>query len=270
MTSPQTVQNHYQLLSVEPTASAEEIKRAFRAEIARYHPDKVQHLGPEFQEMAATRAAQLTEAYRTLMSPELRGQYDRLCAGAGAAVPPPPEPPRAAPNPPPAEPSEPPPAPAAPKPERFAKEHATRDEFVRRATLARLRAALSAECGSLSETPARDFDFNAAIKSRKLFGRGGDQRFAVRFTPHADAAALQDAWAAAQKAGGRICVLLVGNGLAPARELADAISAMKRKSRDGAGVCVVPVDIRDWTAHVPADAPPVCKTVVQRLRDRSA
>ena len=33
-----------------------------RREIARYHPDKVQHLGPEFQEIAATRAAELTEA----------------------------------------------------------------------------------------------------------------------------------------------------------------------------------------------------------------
>ena len=34
-------------------APADEIKKAFRREIARYHPDKVQHLGQEFQEMAA-------------------------------------------------------------------------------------------------------------------------------------------------------------------------------------------------------------------------
>ena len=49
----------YQLLSLESSASADDIKKAFRAEIARYHPDKVQHLGKEFQEIAATRAAQL-------------------------------------------------------------------------------------------------------------------------------------------------------------------------------------------------------------------
>ena len=32
--------------------------------------------------MAATRAAQLTEAYRTLMNPELRSEYDRQHAAA--------------------------------------------------------------------------------------------------------------------------------------------------------------------------------------------
>ena len=72
------MQNFYRLLSVQPSATPEEIKRAFRNEIARYHPDKVQHLGKEFQDMAASRAAALTEAYRTLMNAELRADYDRL------------------------------------------------------------------------------------------------------------------------------------------------------------------------------------------------
>ena len=35
------------------SAPADEIKRAFRREIAKYHPDKVQHLGREFQDIAA-------------------------------------------------------------------------------------------------------------------------------------------------------------------------------------------------------------------------
>ena len=112
------MQTFYQLLSVEPSASADDIKKAFRAEIARYHPDKVQHLGKEFQEMAATRAAQLTEAYRTLMNPELRAEYDRLYGGADAPPPPaaaPQAPPPAAQHPsaPPAEP--PPPSAEAPQ-----------------------------------------------------------------------------------------------------------------------------------------------------------
>jgi DnaJ-class molecular chaperone len=57
------VGTYYDLLQVGPAAPADEIKRAFRREIAKYHPDKVQHLGTEFQEIAATKAAELTQAY---------------------------------------------------------------------------------------------------------------------------------------------------------------------------------------------------------------
>src|SRR5207245_11064661 len=64
------------MLSVAHTAPADEIKKAFRREIARYHPDKVQHLGQEFQEMASGIAADLTEAYRILMDPVLRAKYN--------------------------------------------------------------------------------------------------------------------------------------------------------------------------------------------------
>ena len=49
--------SYYEMLDVVPTAPADEIKRAFRREIAKYHPDKVQHLGREFQEIAAAKAA---------------------------------------------------------------------------------------------------------------------------------------------------------------------------------------------------------------------
>ena len=68
---------HYEQLELQPSASADEIKKSFRALIARYHPDKVQHLGKEFQEMAAGRAADLTEAYRILSDPGRRAEYDR-------------------------------------------------------------------------------------------------------------------------------------------------------------------------------------------------
>src|SRR5688572_22690180 len=47
--------NYYELLELAPSAPVDEIKRAFRREIAKYHPDKVQHLGKEFQEIAAIR-----------------------------------------------------------------------------------------------------------------------------------------------------------------------------------------------------------------------
>src|SRR4029079_8261932 len=64
------------MLSVGQDAPADEIKKALRREVARYHPDKVQHLGPEFQDMAAGIAADLTEAYRILMDPALRAKDD--------------------------------------------------------------------------------------------------------------------------------------------------------------------------------------------------
>jgi curved DNA-binding protein CbpA len=268
------VETFYKLLSVDPSASAEEIKKAFRAEIARYHPDKVQHLGKEFQELAATRAAQLTEAYRTLMNPELRSEYDRVHAGDAAAAPPP----GAAHQPPPYEqpPPQTPQPPDAPvdsgtkPPARFAKEHATRDEFVKKATLQRIRKAMTAEHGNITELSTKGFDFDCSVASKKLFGRGDAQRIAVRFVPVVDRAAIEETWAVAQKAGGGICVLLMGNGMTTPRELAEAITDMRKKSRGGAGVSIIPIDLRDWSAHVPADAPPSCKNVLQRLRDISS
>jgi hypothetical protein len=141
---------------------------------------------------------------------------------------------------------------------------------VRKATLDRFRQALTAEVGAFEELPARGFDFDSATKTRKLFARNGGQRFAVKFVARVDRLAVQDAWSAAQKAGAPICVFLMGNGIAAVKELADAITEARKKSRDGAGICLVPVDVRDWSAHVPADAPPVCKNLLKRLRDASS
>jgi curved DNA-binding protein CbpA len=274
------VQTFYQLLSVEPTASADDIKKAFRAEIARYHPDKVQHLGKEFQEMAATRAAQLTEAYRTLMNPEMRLEYDRLYVSGSAASPAAGPPPAAgtpqAPSRTPA--YEPPAAPAPPSagsaadaaskaPPRFAKEHATRDEFVKKATIGRIRQVMAAEHSDVAELTIKGFDFHCSTKPKKLFGRGTEQRIAVRFVSVVDREAVQETWALAQKAGGNMCVLLMGSGIAPVKELGDAIVDMRRKSRGTSGISIIPIDVRDWSAHIPEDAPPVCKNILLRLRE---
>ena len=270
------MQTFYQLLSVEPTATPDEIKRAFRNEIARYHPDKVQHLGKEFQEMAASRAAALTEAYRTLMNAELRAEYDRVYVGAVAAAPAPAAAQGHAPPSPPPRPTTPePPRPASADrdftpPPRFASEHRDRDDFVRRATLSRFRTALCAEVGVLEEITTRGFDLDFTVKTKKLFSRNGGQRFAVKIVTTVDKLAVQEAWNAAQKAAVPICVFLMGSRLAPAKELSDAIADMRKRTRGGPGISLIPVDVHDWSAHIPSDAPDSCRNVLKRMRDASS
>jgi hypothetical protein len=53
----------YQLLGVSSKAAPEDIKRAYRQEIAQYHPDKWSNATPSEQEYARKRAAAITEAY---------------------------------------------------------------------------------------------------------------------------------------------------------------------------------------------------------------
>ena len=56
----------YQVLGVAPGASAEEIRRAYRELAARYHPDKVEHLGEEFKRLAEQRFKEIQAAYQAL------------------------------------------------------------------------------------------------------------------------------------------------------------------------------------------------------------
>jgi hypothetical protein len=57
----------FQILGVEPGASRDEIKAAYRRAVAKYHPDKVTHLGKEFQELAHQKLVVIQRAYETLM-----------------------------------------------------------------------------------------------------------------------------------------------------------------------------------------------------------
>ena len=56
----------YTVLEVSPGASREEIHAAYRRLANQYHPDKVAHLGPEFQELAEQRFKEIQQAYQTL------------------------------------------------------------------------------------------------------------------------------------------------------------------------------------------------------------
>ncbi len=265
------MKTYYELLGVAPAAPADEIKRAFRREIARYHPDKVQHLGPEFQEIAATRAAELTEAYRILMDPQARQKYDSgtpeeapgSAAGPRGAAPEPVRPPPRAPR---------PQADRAgtPVPESVRQARATISEFVKRATMARLKIALERAAEGAAPESVAGFDAAYVIKSKGGLFKKGDPpvRLLARVVPQVDAAAVQDAWPMALKtvpSGGTVCVLLMGSGLASAGELSGAVAELRRKSRN-AGPVLVPVDFRDWEALFPPETPAVVRTVVQRLK----
>jgi DnaJ-domain-containing protein 1 len=56
----------YKILGVQPGASKEEIKATYKILAAQYHPDKVQHLGKEFQELAHKKFVAIQKAYDAL------------------------------------------------------------------------------------------------------------------------------------------------------------------------------------------------------------
>jgi hypothetical protein len=273
--------SYYDLLELAATASSDDVKRAFRQQIARYHPDKVQHLGKEFQALAADRAAELTEAYRILSNTALREEYDRsreregpvaptaTAASARPERPAPADPPTAS-QPAPPHPSE--PEPLRPRGHQFSEDRATGDAVVKKATVGRIRQALTSTFGSFDEMPVRGFDL-ACVPKPKRFSRARPPRLLVRFVPRVDGAAIGEAWAHATKwnvpPSEEICLLLMGPSMVSARELADAIHEQRRKPSRSGKMTLIPVDTRDWQAHIPVDAPPAAKTVLEHLRARS-
>ena len=217
-------------------------------------------------------------AYRILSDAGRRAEYDRAFAEAGgvsASSPVSDEPvtaqhqsaaeqPQVA-----KDPTPPPPSKAStPLGVQFKEERATGDEFVRKATVSRLRQALAAVGAGYDEAQLRGFDI-ALTPKRKLFGGSKNPRLLGRFVSQLDKEAVADAWLQALKWGDtkseEVCVLLLGTRLAPAGELAGEIADQRKKSR-GAKITLIPVDARVWNAHMPLDAPAIAKTLLARLK----
>jgi hypothetical protein len=259
----------YDLLDVTPDASTEEIKRAFRREIAKYHPDKVEHLGKEFQEIAANKAAGLTRAYKTLTDPASRSQYDSEGDASETVTPrpsaPSPPPPAAAPPQPSSGAADPPPGGASV----FHQERVGANDLVQRATVMRFRTALTGEFQSWEEFSLPGFQVTcipkAAFWTLKL-----PPRVVGRFVPQVDGAVLSETWTLASRipkdSQRDLCLIfLMGPAIAPAGELAAAIADARRKPTQ-TRLLMVPVNTRSWSAHVPMDAPPLIKSLLARLK----
>ena len=56
----------YKILEIDPAASDDEVKKAYRRMAMKYHPDKVHHLGPEYQQDAQEKFRKINEAYEEI------------------------------------------------------------------------------------------------------------------------------------------------------------------------------------------------------------
>lgn len=62
---PQT-DSAYKILEIDRGATDEEVKKAYRKMANKYHPDKVSHLGDDFQKAANDKFRKVNEAYETI------------------------------------------------------------------------------------------------------------------------------------------------------------------------------------------------------------
>lgn len=62
----------FEVLELPPTASFEEIRKAYRRLIGQYHPDKASQLGKDLRALAEERSKEINEAYRE--GSRLRGE----------------------------------------------------------------------------------------------------------------------------------------------------------------------------------------------------
>ncbi len=60
------INSDYKILEIDPPASNEELKKAYRRMAMKYHPDKVSHLGDDFQKAAKDKFQMVNQAYENI------------------------------------------------------------------------------------------------------------------------------------------------------------------------------------------------------------
>jgi DnaJ like chaperone protein len=60
------VDSSYKILEIEKTATDDEVKKAYRKMAVKFHPDKVSHLGEDFQKKAKEKFQKVNEAYEQI------------------------------------------------------------------------------------------------------------------------------------------------------------------------------------------------------------
>lgn len=66
------IDGDYKILEIERTASDEEVKKAYRRMAMKYHPDKVSHLGDDFQKAANEKFQKVNKAYENIKKERFR------------------------------------------------------------------------------------------------------------------------------------------------------------------------------------------------------
>ena len=56
----------YIILEIQPNATDSEVKKAYRKMAAKYHPDKVSHLGKDLSQMAENKFKAVNDAYQSI------------------------------------------------------------------------------------------------------------------------------------------------------------------------------------------------------------
>jgi DnaJ like chaperone protein len=56
----------YKILEINSNASNDEVKKAYRKMALKYHPDKVSHLGEDFQKAAEDKFQKVNDAYQKI------------------------------------------------------------------------------------------------------------------------------------------------------------------------------------------------------------